>query len=144
MPPAFDILTQAMDAISASLPQYVAAVAFYGDRPASGSSHPDSPAPSGATTRKIGLTLKCVVVEDNPLTVTDAAAPVHARAFTVRLPRSSWPYPKAPEVGEWLKIQWRGEWLWTKANQVGHMPTGDLTISAIQTQEEMEGPPWLR
>lgn len=124
----FDILGLAMDAIGAALPQYVAPVAFYGER---------------ADARKIALTLKCVVVEDNALTVADAAAPIHARAFTVRLPRRSWPYPAAPEVGEWMKIEWCGAWIWTKANHVAHMPSGDISISAVQTQEEAGGPPWL-
>ena len=129
MPPAFDMLAQAMDALGAALPQYVAAVAFYGER---------------AESRKVALTLKCAVIEDNALTLTDGAAPVHARAFTVRLPRTSWPYPATPEVGEWMKIEWCGSWLWTKANAVNRMPTGDIAISAVQTQEDMGGPPWLQ
>ena len=124
----FDILGLAMDAIGAALPQYVAPVAFYGER---------------ADARKIALTLKCVVVEDNALTVADSAAPIHARAFTVRLPRADWPYPNAPEIGEWMKIKWCGEWLWAKANHVGRMASGDISISAFQTQEEAGGPPWL-
>ena len=128
MDAAFDILGLAMDAIGASLPQYVAPVAFYGER---------------KDDRKIALLLKCVVMEDSALTVTDAAAPVHLRAFTVRLPHRAWPYPTPPEIGEWMKIEWCGQWLWTKANAVNRMASGDLSISAVQTQEEMGGPPWL-
>lgn len=117
-----------MDALAAALPQHVCGVAFYGERPDS---------------RKVALTIKCVVVEENPLAVTDSAAPVRVRAFTVRFPRVSWPYVADPEIGEWMKIEWRGSWLWTKANMVTHLPTGDLAISAVQTQEEIGGPPWL-
>lgn len=117
-----------MGAISASLPQYVAPVAFYGER---------------AGARKVALTLKCLVLEDSALTATDGPAPVHLRAFSVRLPRTDWPYPTAPEIGEWMKIEWCGDWLWTKAIAVNRMPSGDVSISAVQTQEEEGGPPWL-
>lgn len=125
---AFDILGLAMDAIGAALPQYVAAVAFYGER---------------ADARKVAQTVRCVVVEDGALAVADTAAPVHTRAFTVRLPRSAWPDAKPPEIGEWMQIDWRGQWLWTKANIVNQMTSGDIVISAVQTQEEAGGPPWL-
>ena len=110
-------------------PFYQTPVAFYGDR---------------IDARKIALTLKCWVVEDSALSVTDSTAPIHARAFNVAFPRASWPYAEAPQVGEWMKIQWNGQWLWTKANAVNRMPSGDIAISAVQTQEDMGGPPWLQ
>lgn len=103
-------------------------VAFYGER---------------KDGRKIALTIECLIVEDSALTVADTAAPVHTRAFTVRLPRSAWPDAKPPEIGEWMDIEWRGQWLWTRANSVNHMTSGDIIVSAIQTQEETGGPPWL-
>lgn len=103
-------------------------IAFYGER---------------KDERKIALTIECLVVEDNPLTMMDAPAQIHCRSFKVVMPRTSWPYTSAPEIGEWMKIQWDGGWLWTKANSVARLPTGDLTITAIQTDEEQGGPPWL-
>ena len=129
MQTAFDILGLAMDAIGAALPQYVVPVAFYGEH---------------ENARKLALTVKAVVVEDGALALSDGTAPVHTRAFTVRLPRSTWPDAAAPEIGEWLKIQWRGEWLWAKANAVNHMTTGDVAISAVQTAKDLGGPAWLR
>lgn len=113
---------------SAFAPFYTTPVAFYGER---------------ADSRKVALTLKCFVVEDSPLTIADSAAPVRARAFDVAFPRKGWPYPTAPEIGEWMKIEWCGSWLWMKANAVNRMPSGDISISAVQTQEEEGGPPWL-
>jgi hypothetical protein len=113
---------------SAFAPFYQTPVAFYGER---------------AGARNVALTLKCAVTEDSALTVTDSAAPVRCRAFNVSMPRTSWPYASDPEIGEWLKIEWCGQWLWTKANNVNHLPSGDIVISAVQTQEEIGGPPWL-
>ena len=51
MPPALDILADAIDAVSASLPQFVRNVAFYGERP---------------DARKVALSVKCMVTEDTP------------------------------------------------------------------------------
>lgn len=114
---------------AAFAPFYQTPVAFYGER---------------AGARKLGLPVKCSVVEDSPLNVTDSAAPVRARTFDVAFPRASWPFPTPPEIGEWMQIEWNGGWLWSKANSVDHLPNGDLTVSAVQTSEEMGGPPWLR
>lgn len=110
-------------------PFYQTPVGFFGERPGS---------------RKVALAVKCMVVEDSPLAVTDAAATVRARAFAIALPRAAWPYVEPPNVGEWLQVEWGGESLWTKASTVSHLPNGDIAISAVQTSEEVGGPPWLR
>ena len=104
-------------------------VAFYGER---------------KDERKIALTIECLAVEDNPLTMMDAPAQIRCRSFRVVMPRTSWPYTSAPEIGEWMKIQWNGGWLWARANSVTHLSDGDLTITAVQTDEEQGGPAWLR
>ena len=113
---------------SAFAPFYQTPVAFYGER---------------AGARKLGLPVKCMVIEDSPVTVVDSAAPVRVRAFDIALPRESWPFVDLPNVGEWLHIEWNGGWLWAKAATVGHLPAGDISITAMQTQEELGGPPWL-
>lgn len=94
--------------------------------------------------RKLTLPVDCMVVEDSPLTVADAPAPVRVRVFDIAFPRASWPHPTGPEVGEWLKLCWNGHWIWAKANDVGHLPDGDITVNAVLKPEDAGGPPWLR
>ena len=111
----FDILGLAMDAIGASLPQFVVPVAFYGMRPED---------------RKVALTLNCVVVEGSPLVMQDAAAPTDARTFTVTLTRRSWCLATPPQIGDWAKMHWSGADMWLKASAVNHLPSGDIALVA--------------
>jgi hypothetical protein len=123
----FDILGLAMDAIGASLPQFVVPVAFYGER---------------KDDRKVALTAKCVVVEGSPLVMQDGSAPTRDRTFGVTLQRWEWADATPPQIGEWLRFEWRGVWMWARVESVSHMTTGDLTLSAIWNPERDGGPAW--
>lgn len=112
---SFDILGLAMDAIGASLPQFVVPVGFYGMRPED---------------RKLATTMKCVVVEGSPLVMQDAAAPTDARTFTVTFPSRSWCLATPPQIGDWAKMHWSGADMWLRVSAVNHLQSGDIALVA--------------
>ena len=123
----FDILGLAMDAIGASLPQFVVPVAFYGMRPEE---------------RKLAITVKCLVVEGTFTAPGDTPAPILERDFNVTFPGVKWVVNTQPNVGDWVRFPWANAWLWGKVAHVGRMPSGDYQLSVVHNPKEKGYPTW--
>lgn len=113
---------------AAFAPFYDTPVAFHGTRP---------------NARPLALTVQCMVVEDSAAAYGEAVAPTLARSFNVSFPRSAWLDATPPQIGEWMCFRWAGENLMAKVEQVGRMPDGDFSLSAIWSPERNGGPSWL-
>ena len=113
---------------SAFAPFYDTPVAFHGER---AGAHP------------VDLTVKCTIIEDSSTAPGDAVAPTRERTFDIAFPRSHWREATPPQIGEWVHFRWAGEEIMAKVAQVGRMPDGDFSLSAIWSPERKGGPSWL-
>ena len=114
---------------TAFAPFYDTTVAFHGER---------------AGARPVDLTVMCCVAEDSAAVLGDAVAPTRERAFDIAFPRGNWRELTPPQIGEWVCFRWAGEEIRAKVAQVGRMPDGDFTLSAVWNPKESGGPTWLR
>lgn len=112
---------------SAFAPFYDTSVAFHGERPG---------------VRPVNLTVDCNVIEDVADVPGEAVAPTLERRFIIGFRRDDWKEATPPQIGEWMGFEWAGERIWTRADNVAHMPDGEWVIYAT-SKPAVRGPTWL-
>lgn len=105
---------------AAFAPFYDTPVAFHGTRP---------------NARPIALTVQCMVVEDSPELLTDAAAPTMSRVFNIVFPARSWLDVTPPHIEERVVFDWGGTEIAAKVCKVSHLPDGDFALVAEWNQK---------